>query len=233
MLFNYHMDDNLCGSKRINTSVIYYTLMTLHNWRTTKLPEEYFAQIKSQIESSRKYFSVSEFIRKAVEEKLSKEKHNTEFLTLKDIVFNESKIEDIHEIISHKFKIDSKGLLKKDIRKVIEKSLDTEMVTFLAKFMKNFAKYHPFKDGNKRTLILTIDAFLRLNNMKLKLNANKDKETEEEIFIWQNSAQQKSLEEIKNFITQHIKEHISNKDIDEEIANSIEENKILLERLSR
>lgn len=207
--------------------------MTLSKWRTTKIPEYYFNEIERTIETSQKYVSVSEFIRHAIEEKLSKIRTNKDFLLIKDLIFTESRIKQIHEIICSKFKVDSKKLLKKNIQQVIDQSLDIDITSFLSKFMKNFAKYHPFKDGNKRTLLVTVDAFLRLNSLKLKLKQKKDKETEDEIFFWQNSNQQRTLEQINKFITNHLDEYKSTNDVDKEIKKSIDENKLMLEKLSR
>lgn len=207
--------------------------MTLTNWRTTKIPEYYFNEIEATMSLSQQYVSVSEFIRQAIEEKLSAAKTTKDFLIIKDLVFTESRIKQIHEIISSQFKVDAKGLLKEDLQMVIDQSLDINMTKFLSKFMKNFAKYHPFKDGNKRTLLIAVDAFLRLNNQKLKLKAKKDKETEDEIFFWQNSNQQKTLEQIKRFINKHSEKYKSTNDADKEIKKSIDENKLMLEKLSK
>jgi len=207
--------------------------MTLSQWRTTKIPEYYFNEIEKAIASSQRYVSVSEFIRNSIEEKLSKVKSAKDFLLLKDLIFNKTRIKQIHEIISSRFRIDSSGVLKEDIKQVIDNSLDVYMEDFLAKFMKNFAKYHPFKDGNKRTLLVIVDAFLRLNNLKLKLKAKKDKETEDEIFFWQNSNQERTLEQIKKFVNRHLEIYASTNDIDKEINKSINENKLMLEKLSK
>lgn len=207
--------------------------MTLLKWRTTKIPEYYFHEVENTLAFSQRYVSVSEFIRQAIEEKLSKTRVKKDFLLIKDFVFNESKIKQIHELISTKFKVDSKGLLKKDIKQIIEQSLDIDMIRFLSRFMKNFAKYHPFKDGNKRTLLVAVDSFLRLNNLKLKLRANKDKETEDELFFWQNSNQQRTLDQINKFINKHLEEYKSSNDVDKEIKKSADENKLILEKLSR
>ena len=213
--------------------VICNTYMTLTKWRTTKIPEYYFSEIEEAMTSSPQYVSVSEFIRTAVEEKLSKIKTYKDFLLLKDLVFTEAKIIYIHEIVSTKFKMDSKHLLKKNMQQVIDESLDIDMINFLAKFMKNFAKFHPFKDGNKRTLLVAVDTFLRLNNLKLALKAKKVTETEDEIFFWQNSNQQRTNEQIKKFINSHLEKYISVNDVDKEIKNSINNNRLMLEKLSR
>jgi len=206
--------------------------MTLIKWRTTKIPEFYFNEIESILNSNQMYVSVSDFIRKAIEEKLSRNQ-NKDFLIIKDLIFTESRINQIHNIICEKFRVDSKEILKENINKIIEESLDIDMISFLSKFAYNFAKYHPFEDANKRTLLVTIDSFLRLNSKKLKLEAKKNKETEEEIFFWQNSTQQKNLDEIKKFIETHLNKHISSNNIEEEINNSIEDNNLMLEKLSR
>ena len=207
--------------------------MTLTSWRTTKIPEYYFHQIERIISQSTRYVSVSEFIRQAIEEKLSLTKRPAEFLLIKDLVFTESRIKQIHEIICSQFEVDSKELLKEDIKIIIDKSLDMELTSFLSKFMYNFAAYHPFKDGNKRTALITVDTFLRLNNQKLKLNAKKNVETEDELFFWHNSTQQKTVEQIKTFMKKHIEEYSSNNDVEKEINESIKENTVMLEKLSR
>lgn len=207
--------------------------MTLSKWRTTKIPEYYFSEIERAIAASPKYVSVSEFIRNAIEDKLVDVKTNKDFLLIKDIIFNESKLKQIHNIISDRFRVDSRDMLKQNIQQVIDESLDIDMANFLAKFMKNFAKCHPFKDGNKRTLLVTVDSFLRLNRLKLKLKARTDKETEDEVFFWQNSNQQRTLDQIKRFINQHLESNASTNDVDKEIEKSINENKLMLERLSR
>lgn len=205
--------------------------MTL--WRTTKIPEFYFTEIEKAVAMSKKYVSVSEFIRLAIEELLSKVKPKQDFLLIKDIIFTETRITQIHELIAAGSKMDSTKLLKKDFQQVIDQSLDIDLITFLAKFMQNFAKYHPFEDGNKRTALITVDSFLRLNNLKLKLTAKKAKETADEIFFWQNSAQQRTVDEIKRFIDKHLVDHQSTNDVDNEIAQSIKDNKLMLDRLSR
>lgn len=207
--------------------------MTLSKWRTTKIPEYYFNEIEAALVLSERYVSVSEFIRKAIEEKLSKTKSNRDFLIIKDLVFSESRIKQIHELISAEFKMDSTELLKNDIKQVIDQSLDIDLMSFLSKFIKNFSKYHPFKDGNKRTLLIAVDSFLRLNGMKLKLKAKKDKETADEVFFWQNSNQQRTLSQIKEFISRHVEEYKPSSDVDEEIKKSIAENRLMLEKLSR
>ena len=207
--------------------------MTLSSWRTTKIPEYYFEEIEKVIALSRRYVSVSEFIRKAIEEKLSKAKISRDFLLIKDLIFTEARIRQIHDLISDEFRMDSKELLKNNIKQIIEQSLDMNMVNFLSKFTKKFAEYHPFKDGNKRTLLVALDAFLRLNGLKLRLMAKKGKETEDEIFFWQNSAQQRTIEQIKKFIERHLEEHHSSDNVEEEIKKSIHENRLMLEKLSR
>ncbi len=207
--------------------------MTLSKWRTTKIPEYYFNDIERAIDLSQRYVSVSEFIRKAIEEKLTKIETNKDFLLIKDLIFTEARIEYIHELISQTSRMDSVILLKRNLQGIIDQSLDINLIDFLAKFTKNFAKYHPYKDGNKRTLLVTVDAFLRLNNLKLKLKVRKDKETEDEIFFWQNSNQHRTLEQIKKFINKHLENYKSSNDVDREIKKSIEENKLMLERLSR
>jgi len=206
--------------------------MTLTSWRTTKIPEYYFNEIEKSLSLSQKYVSVSEFIRQAIEEKLSTNQ-TKDFLIIKDLIFTESRIKQIHQIISSQFEVDSPEILKENMQIVIDQSLDINLTNFLAKFMQNFAKYHPFKDANKRTALITIDSFLRLNNLKLKLKAKKDTETTDEIFFWQNSNQQKTLEQIKKFIDKHTEKHKSTNNVEKEISKSIATNKLMLEKLAK
>lgn len=207
--------------------------MTLTSWRTTKIPEYYFHQIEQAISSSAKYVSVSEFIRQAIQEKLSLTQRPHEFLLIKDVVFTEVRIKQIHEIICSQFKSDSSELLKENIQMIIDKSLDMDLITFLSQFLYNFAVYHPFKDANKRTALIAVDTFLRLNNQKLKLKAKKEAETEDELFFWQNSTQQRTLNQIKKFMEKHIERYKSSNDVEKEIKESIKENSLMLEKLSQ
>lgn len=207
--------------------------MTLTSWRTTKIPEYYFHQIEQAISSSAKYVSVSEFIRQAVEEKLSLTQKPHEFLLIKDLVFTELRIKQIHEIMSSQFKVDSPELLKENIQMIIDKSLDMDLITFLSKFLYNFAVYHPFKDANKRTALIAVDTFLRLNHQKLKLKAKKDAETEDELFFWQNSTQQRTLDQIRKFLGKNIEKHHSSNEVEKEITESIKDNNLMLVKLSR
>lgn len=208
--------------------VIYDTYMTLY--RTTKIPEFYFNQIEDYLKNSSEFISVSEFIREAIKEKFKIINNPKDFLLTKDIVFNEEVIQNIHSQLT----VNEKDMLKNiSLRSIIEKSLDLNFLKFLSKFLHNFARIHPFKDGNKRTSWLTIDVFLRINNKKLILKAKKDKETKNEIFIWQNSTNQKTIKEIIEFLTKHIVNYNNNSsDVKIEIKKSIKENKLLLEKLS-
>lgn len=207
--------------------------MTLTTWRTTKIPDYYFHEIEQALSLSQRYVSVSEFIRQAIEEKLSATKTVKDFLVIKDLVFTASRIKQIHQLISAQFPLEEPGLLKENLQTIVDQSLDLDLINFLSKFTYNFAQYHPFKDANKRTLLITIDAFLRLNNLKLKLTAKKDRETEDELFFWQNSTQQKTLAQIKNFLSRRLAKHHSANDAEKEIAASIKENRLMLEKLSR
>jgi death-on-curing family protein len=210
--------------------------MTLTVYRTTKLPSYYFNEIEAFIRQSQKYVSVSEFLRLAVEEKLNSEKReniqNVEFLILKDIVFTKSRIMQIHDAVCEKTRADSKEVLKQEFEQVIERSIDINIYTFLAKFMHSFMKFHPFVDGNKRTAFVAADVFLRLNNKKLEVEAKRGKKTDDEKFIWQASIQQKSADDVGKFLEKHAKHYLSSKDFDTELQKCLQENKQLLENLS-
>jgi prophage maintenance system killer protein len=205
--------------------------MTLSKWRTTKIPAYWFHEIERTIAVSHQFVSVSEFIRTAVEEKLSST--SKDFLLIKDFIFTEAMILHIHQRIATRFGVESKGLLKRNLQDVITQSLDMDLVQFLSKFMGNFARHHLFKDGNKRTLLVAIDSFLRLNNLKLRLEARRETETDDEKFFWQNSNQQKTLEQIREFISTRLVSYASTHTVDTEIEQSMDENALLLEKLAR
>ena len=149
----------------------------------------------------------------------------------KDIVFNEDMINLIHEKIL--LKNNETGILKDNVQSIINKSLDMNYLKFISKFLVNFAYIHPFNDGNKRTSWTIVDVFLRLNNKRLRLKATKDKETSDEVFIWQNSANQKDISDVMQFLKKHIVDYESSEDVEVEVEKSIKENKLLLEKLSR
>ena len=200
-------------------------------YRTTKIPEVYFERVEQAIRYSREFVSVSEFIRDAIKEKLTsltREKYS--FLLLKDLVFNEEFIIATNELLDKKNNI----LKEEAIKKAIELSLDADLYRFLAKFLKNFAYLHPFKDGNKRSSWIAVDAFLRLNNKMLSLKADKNKETEDEVFIWQNSSNQKTIDEIMVFLKNRAVAYDDNSnDPSKEREKAIKKNRLLLEKLAR
>ncbi len=206
--------------------------MSKVKWRTTKLPVDYFNRISDYISLTKRNVSTSDFIRDAIDEKLRKEQFDASFLPMKDVIFNESKIKDIHERIARDSHVEP-GMLRESTRRVIEESLDLDLFKFLSKFLKNFAKAHPFNDGNKRTALVAVDSFLRLNNRRLRLKASEHQVTEDEEFFLQNSNQQKTLEEIEEFLSNRVTPYKTSYDADFEIQNSIRENRLMLEKLSQ
>ncbi|NQU79316.1 Fic family protein [Candidatus Woesearchaeota archaeon] len=208
--------------------------MTHTTYRTTKLPEYYFKEIEAFVADSDKYVSVSEFLRSAVEQKLTAEKKrtSTQFLILKDIVFTKTRIEQIHDAVAKASKVDDSAILKKDFEIVIERSIDISLYRFLAKLMYRFMKFHPFVDGNKRTAFVAVDVFLRINDMKLSIDVVRGKKTQDEKFIWQASIQQKKQEDIERFLEKHTKNYLSSNDFDIELEKCLQENRQLLENLS-
>ena len=109
---------------------------------------------------------------------------------------------------------------------------DLDLLDSLSHFLYLFARAHPFEDGNKRTAFVCVDSFLRLNRFKLKINSQKNVTTEDEKFVWQNANQQKKLPEIREFIKAHMIPARKPKSVEEAIAESISENKQLLDNLS-
>jgi len=209
--------------------------MTQVVYRTTKIPEYYFKQIEDHINTTNKYVSVSEFLREAIKAMLDLEAFKTDyrFLLLKDLIFTKSRLMQIHELISRRAHVESKHILKQTFGQLVENSIDLDLYTFLAKFLYNFGKYHPFADGNKRTAFIAADAFLRLNNKKLSISVKKNLETKDEIFLWQTSIQQKDVKTIREFLMTHTTNHLFLGNLESEIKESVKENSLLLRKLSR
>ncbi|MFA6089460.1 MAG: Fic family protein [Candidatus Woesearchaeota archaeon] len=205
--------------------------MTDAKFRTTKLPTEYFDKMESYVELHPEYVSVSNLQRKIIDDFFQRE--NEQFLTKFKIIFNENVIKLIHTKISNNFDMESKEMLKENtIRKIINDSFDIDKNTFLSKFLVTFAKVHPFDDGNKRTSWLTVDIFLRLIGQTLEINTDKNI-TEDEKFIWQNSANQKTVEQVKEYLANHIKPFTSSiSSIEDEIDVLLKEKKSLWTNLS-
>jgi Fic family protein len=202
-------------------------------YRTTKIPEFYFTQIEDYLLKTDEFVSVSEFIRDSIKEKLQKTNMPEYSLLSKQVVFNEQMLMRIHDIIIQNNT--EKDILKPDMmQSIIDKSSDMDFIKFLSRFLINFAQIHPFEDGNKRTSWIAADVFLRLNNKKLNLKALTDSETDDEIFIWQNSANQKTIAHVFDFLKKHILAYKENSnELDKEIEKSIKENELLLKKLSR
>jgi prophage maintenance system killer protein len=212
--------------------------MTLIQYRTTKIPASYFNQIEQHLRHASEFVSVSEFIRDSIREKLSRARNmqleQRYFLLVKDLVFNDQRLQMIHKVVMNLGGDTKAGMLKKvSLQNLVDRSLHLDYRLFLARFIVNFAYVHPFEDGNKRTSWTAVDVFLRLNYKKLLLKANKSRETRDETFIWQNSANQKSVEQVVSFLEKHIIDYDSTSDLDRELAQSVKENQLLLKKLSR
>ena len=148
------------------------------------------------------------------------------FLILKDLIFTREKIINIHNMIE-------KNTNKLSNLFWVSTVFDLDMYNSLANFMHSFARSHPFEDGNKRTAFVSIDSFLRLNRYKLNIEAKKDETTEDEKFFWQNSNQQKTLKEVREFLKDHVVPCRKPNRVEDAIKNSIKENKQLLENLAK
>lgn len=209
--------------------------MTQIKYRTTKIPDYYFRQIENYLEKTDRYVSVSEFLREAINAMFNKEAlaQNYGFLLLKDLVFTKARLMQIHEEILKHTTVDSSAVLRQTFEQLIENSIDADLYTFLAKFFYNFGKYHPFADANKRTAFVAADTFLRLNNIKLNLSAKKASETKDEVFLWQTSIQQKEIKKISEFLASKTVPHAGSMDFEKELKGSIEDNMLLLNKLSR
>lgn len=208
-------------------------------YRTTKIPTYYFTKIEQNIKNS-EYVSVAEFIRKAIEDKLKEIESPVSFLLFKDIIFNPDTLEKIHEIIAKVSKVEGKRKNSINItqttklRHLINLSLSTDLTNFLSNFLINFAKIHPFNDGNKRTSWIAIMIFLQLLDKKLNLEFKQNIESKDELFIWKNATNQINNEKMKKFLQNHIiNQESKEKDPINLILKTIKENKLILNKLSR
>lgn len=143
------------------------------------------------------------------------------------LIFAREKIIQIHDAVEKKNKKRMGDLLWVSI------VFDLDPLESLANFLHWFAKAHPFEDGNKRTAFICTDAFLRLNRFKLKIEALKNQTTEDEKFFWQNSNQQKTIKETREFLKQHMAPCRKPNSVEEAIKDSIKENKQLLQNLAK
>ncbi|MDO8537841.1 MAG: Fic family protein [archaeon] len=173
----------------------------------------------------------SELARQKINEYLAnlndkKSPESVEFLVLKDLIFVPQRIKEIHSLVEKN---------KKQMNELfwVEAVFDLDLFESLARFLKEFARIHPFEDGNKRTAFVCIDAFLRLNRMKLKIEQSSKKTTDDEKFFWQNANKQKTQKQIIEFLKEHMMESRKPKSVEQAINDSIEENKILLKNLAQ
>ena len=193
---------------------------------TLSVPDEMYKTMQSFPE-----INYSELARERISEYLATAKDKQEyfpyqFLILKDLIFTSEKITQIHDMVE-------KNKNKMGELQWVYSTFDLDLLDSLASFLYTFARAHPFEDGNKRTAFTCVDAFLRLNRFKLKIEAKKEKTTEDEKFLWQNSNQQKKPAEIREFIKTHLEPCKKPNSVEEAIKESIKENKQLLENLAR
>lgn len=193
---------------------------------TLSVPDEMHKDMQSFPE-----INYSELARERIGEYLATAKGRMEhfpyrFLLLKDLVFSRERIIQIHDTLEKN---------KKRMGELfwVAAVFDLSLVDSLANFLHAFAKAHPFEDGNKRTAFVCVDAFLRLNRHRLKVEARKGKTTKDEKFLWQNSNQQKTVKEIKEFLKQHIVACRKPSSVPEAIKDSIKENRQLLQNLAK
>ncbi len=131
---------------------------------TLSVPDEMYQDMQSFRE-----INYSELARERISEYLAIVKEKQEYfpyesLILKDLIFTREKIIQIHDTIEKN---------KKRMGELFWVSTIFELNTIdtLTNFLYWFAKAHPFEDGNKRTAFVCVDAFLRLNRLKLKIEA--------------------------------------------------------------
>ena len=180
-----------------------------------KFPEVNFSELARQ--------RINDYLSK-LEEKQSPE--SLEFLVLKDLIFSSERIKEIHNLVEKN---------KKQMNELdwVNSVFDLDLFDSLARFLKEFARIHPFEDGNKRTAFICTDSFFRLNRMKLRISQFAKKTTDDEKFFWQNANQQKTEKQIKEFIKEHIIESRKPQSVEQAISESVAENKILLKNLAQ
>lgn len=193
---------------------------------TLSVPDEMYKAMQQFRE-----INYSELARERIAEYLAtiKEKEElspTQFLVLKDLIFAKERIIEIHG------KVETKNTKMMADLEWVNAVFDLDMYESLARFLNRFAKVHPFEDGNKRTAFTTVDSFLRLNRLKLNIKAEKNKTTEDEKFFWQNANQQKTTEQTKKFLKEHIVPARKPSSVEQAIEESIHENRQLLENLA-
>lgn len=192
---------------------------------TLSVPDEMYKAMQEFRE-----INYSELARERIAEYLAsvKEKEElspTQFLVLKDLIFSKERIIEIHN------KIETKNTKMISNLEWVDSVFDLDMLKSLAAFLNRFAKAHPFEDGNKRTAFITTDSFLRLNRFKLDVKVEKKKTTEDEKFFWQNANHQKTAEQTKQFLKQHLVPARKPNSVEQAIEDSINENKQLMENL--
>ncbi|MFH1225060.1 MAG: Fic family protein [Candidatus Diapherotrites archaeon] len=192
---------------------------------TLSVPDEVYEEMRSHPE-----INYSELARERIGEYLAMFKGREElaphnFLLMKDLVFTPAKIEEIHRMLDKKSARTGNLLW-------VDAVFDLDMLDSLAKFMHSFPRAHPFEDANKRTMFVCVDAFLRLNRMRLAVRADAKKTTEDEKFFWQNANMRKEVAEIRAFIEKRIVPARKPKSVEDAVRQSIEENKALIRRLA-
>ncbi len=193
---------------------------------TLSVPDEMYRSMQTFPE-----INYSELARERIAQYLATVKEKEEFypyqfLILKDLIFTREKIIEIHDKIEKNKKRTGELFW-------VSAVFDLDLSDSLTKFLYLFPKAHPFEDANKRTAFVCVDAFLRLNRFKLKVEAKKDKTTADEKFFWQNANQQKSMQEIEEFLRKRMVPCRKPKSVEEAIRESIKENKQLLENLAK
>ncbi len=193
---------------------------------TLSVPDEMYRDMQEFRE-----INYSELARERISEYLATIKEKEEhfpnyFLTIKDLIFIDDRISQIHDLVE-------KNSKKMKSLEWVERVFELDFLDSMANFIHDFAKIHPFEDGNKRTAFVCVDAFLRLNYYKLNIKASKNRTTADEKFFWQNSNQQKTTREIRQFLKEHLAPCKKPKSVEQAIKDSIKENKQLLENLAK
>ncbi|MDO8625252.1 MAG: Fic family protein [Candidatus Diapherotrites archaeon] len=148
-----------------------------------------------------------------------------DFLVLKDLVFAPSRIGIVHD------RLEKNRVMMSDLAWV-ETVFDLDLFDSLARFLFLFAKMHPFEDGNKRTALVCVDVFLRLNGLKLALEQPLKKSTLDSKFLWQNANQQKTESDLRAFLVSHAVACSKPHSVAAALEASIAENKALLADLA-
>jgi len=94
--------------------------------------------------------------------------------------------------------------------------------------MYNIALSHPFLNGNKRTAFIVTYAFLRTNGWRLRCGSGEGLS-----FMLELASGRKSMDEVREWIKEHVERASSEQDVRSLIEEALREHRELLRRLAK